>query len=68
VKYLKEGAASEWQSFDTVIIASGMEPENELYQQLQSAGKLVRVIGDADHPEDIYAATQAGYLAAVALK
>ena len=68
VKYLKEGIAGEWQPFDTVIIASGMEPENDLYQQLQSAGKLVQVIGDADHPEDIYAATQAGYLAAVALK
>jgi pyruvate/2-oxoglutarate dehydrogenase complex dihydrolipoamide dehydrogenase (E3) component len=68
VKYLKEGNPGEWQSFDTVIIASGMEPENELYQQLQSAGKLVQVIGDANHPEDIYAATQAGYLAAVALK
>jgi len=67
VKYQKEGAAGEWQPFDTVIIASGMEPENDLYQQLQAAGKSVAVVGDAETPEDIYAATQKGYLAAVEL-
>ena len=50
-----------------MIIASGMESENTLYQQLKSAGKSVTLIGDADHPEDIYAATQQGYNAAVAL-
>jgi hypothetical protein len=44
-----------------------MEAENDLYQQLQTAGKSVQVIGDADIPEDIYAATQAGYKAAIEL-
>lgn len=67
VKYQKEGATYEWPAFDTVIIAAGMEPENTLYQQLQTAGKSVTLIGDADHPEDIYAATQQGYNAAVTL-
>lgn len=68
VKHLKEGNPGEWPLFDTVIIASGMEPENGLYRQLQNAGKSVQVIGDADHPEDIYAATQQGYLAATKLE
>ena len=67
VKYQKEGVDHEWPAFDTVIIASGMESENTLYQQLKTAGKSVTLIGDADHPEDIYAATQQGYNAAVAL-
>lgn len=67
VKYLKEESPGEWTAFDTVIIASGMEPENDLYQQLQSAGKSAQVIGDAEYPEDIYAATQKGYRAAVEL-
>ncbi|MEA3544421.1 MAG: FAD-dependent oxidoreductase [Thermodesulfobacteriota bacterium] len=64
VTYQKEGNAGEWTPFDTVIIASGMEPENNLYQQLQAAGKSARIIGDAEDPADIYAATQKGYLAA----
>jgi thioredoxin reductase len=68
VKYQQQGNPGEWSPFDTVIIASGMDPENGLYQQLQAAGKSVAVIGDAETPEDIYAATQQGYLAAVALK
>ncbi|MCD6580841.1 MAG: FAD-dependent oxidoreductase [Desulfuromusa sp.] len=67
VKYQKEGEVKEWTPFDTVIIASGMEPENNLYQQLQTAGKSVQIVGDAADPADIYAATQNGYLAAIAL-
>jgi len=44
-----------------------MESENDLYQQLQAAGKSVQIVGDAEDPADIYAATQKGYLAAIAL-
>jgi len=65
VKYQQGGDSGEWEPFDTVIIASGMKPENDLYQQLQSAGKSVQVIGDADDPADIYTATQKGYFAAI---
>jgi len=68
VKYVKEGVPGQWSAFDTVIIASGMEPENDLYLQLKAASQSVTLIGDADHPEDIYAATQQGYNAAVALQ
>jgi len=67
VKYQKGGKTAEWQPFDTVIIAAGMEPENDLYQQLQNKQKSVQLIGDANHPEDIFAATQQGYQAAIAL-
>ncbi|MDX2479351.1 MAG: hypothetical protein QNK24_03320 [Desulfuromusa sp.] len=37
-------------------------------QPLQAAGKSVQIVGDADDPEDIYAATQKGYLAAIDLR
>lgn len=67
VRFEKNGSPGEWQPFDTVIIASGMDAENSLYLQLAAAGKAVQVVGDADSPEDIYAATQKGYQAAAAL-
>nr|MDA3902603.1 FAD-dependent oxidoreductase [Desulfuromusa sp.] len=67
VKYQRDKKSAEWAPFDTVIIASGMDPENGLYQQLQAAGKSVQIVGDADDPADIYAATQKGYLAAINL-
>ncbi len=51
--------------FDTVIIASGMEPETSLAASLKKDGLPVTIIGDADHPADIYAATQAGYRVAL---
>ncbi len=53
--------------FDTVIIAAGMEPEQQLAESLKTAGVSVMLIGDADHPADIYAATKAGYKAALSL-
>ncbi len=68
VLYQRNKEAGEWPPFDTVIIAAGMESENDLYQQLQAAGKSVQIVGDAEDPADIYAATQKGYLAAAALK
>lgn len=67
VLYQRDKEAGEWPPFDTVIIASGMESENDLYQQLQAAGKSVQIVGDAEDPADIYAATQKGYMAAAAL-
>ena len=67
VTYQKEDKTGEWPAFDTVIIAAGMEPENDLYRQLQDQQKSVQLVGDADNPADIYAATQKGYLAATDL-
>ncbi len=54
--------------FDTVVVAAGMEPETRLAEELREAGVEAMVIGDADHPSDIHAATQAGYRAALALR
>jgi 2,4-dienoyl-CoA reductase-like NADH-dependent reductase (Old Yellow Enzyme family) len=53
--------------FDTVIVAAGMVPEDGLAEAIRSTGTDVRVIGDADRPADIFAATQDGYRAAVAI-
>ncbi len=53
--------------FDTVIVAAGMESENQLAEEIRSAGKEVMVIGDADRPADIYTATMDGYQAATSL-
>ena len=53
--------------FDTVIVASGMKPESSLATALEDAGIEVGVVGDADHPADIFSATQAGYHAALSL-
>ncbi len=53
--------------FDTVIIASGMEPDNSFAESLKSEGFPVTVVGDADCPADITAATRSGYRAAVSL-
>ena len=61
VKYKHEGKDGEWEPFDTIIVASGMNPENELYKILKEKGKDVDVIGDAKDPKDIYSATHAGY-------
>jgi len=61
VKYKHEGKDGEWGPFDTIIVASGMNPENELYKILKEKGKNANVIGDADEPVDIYSATHAGY-------
>ncbi|SDZ97470.1 2,4-dienoyl-CoA reductase [Desulfuromusa kysingii] len=67
VKYKHHRKEGEWAPFDTVIIAAGMCPEDDLYAQLQATGKSVQLIGDAATPADIYAATQMGYLAAATL-
>ncbi len=61
VEYKHEGKDGKWKPFDTIIVASGMNPENELYNTLKEKGKDVDVIGDADKPADIYSATHAGY-------
>ncbi|MDX2481380.1 MAG: hypothetical protein QNK24_13735 [Desulfuromusa sp.] len=67
IKYQRAKKIIAWASFDTVIIASGMDPEDDLYQQLPAAGKSVQIVGDADDSADIYAATQTGDLAAINL-
>lgn len=53
--------------FDTVVVAAGMDSEDRLAESLRAAGVPASVIGDAAQVGDIYAATQAGYNAALEL-
>jgi len=61
------GEETRLPPFDTVIVASGMDPELGLAESLREAGVAFTAIGDANHAGDIYAATQDGYRAAVEL-
>ncbi len=63
-----EGKSVYLEPFDTVIIASGMKPENSLVEELKNKSVDYYVIGDAEKPADIYNATQRGYNLAVSLK
>ncbi len=53
--------------FDTVIIASGMKPLNNLTEKLKKNSVECYTIGDAENPADIYNATQQGYNLAINL-
>lgn len=53
--------------FDTVIIASGMDPDDGLSESLRAGSVNFSVIGDAARIADIYTATQGGYDAAIEL-
>jgi len=67
VRIRSKGEERTLPPFDTVIVAAGMESENQLAEEIRSAGKEVMVIGDADRPADIYTATMDGYQAATSL-
>ncbi|KAA0257057.1 FAD-dependent oxidoreductase [Deferribacter autotrophicus] len=68
VVYEHEGKKGKWEPFDTVIVASGMLPNHELHTLLVKKRKNVLVVGDANCPEDIFAATQQGYKAAISIE
>ena len=63
-----DGKSVYLEPFDTVIIASGMKPADELAESLKEKGVRFYVIGDAEKPADIYNAVQRGYNLAVSLK
>ena len=63
-----DGKSVYLEPFDTVIIASGMKPADELARSLKEKGVRFYVIGDAEKPADIYNAVQRGYNLAVSLK
>ncbi len=50
---------------DTVIIAVGSCPENELYERLKASGLEVHLVGDAREPRKAVEAIQEGYEAAL---
>ncbi len=53
VEAVRDGESLVLGSFDTVILCSGMEPENSLADDLQDFPGEVVVIGDADTPSNI---------------
>jgi 2,4-dienoyl-CoA reductase-like NADH-dependent reductase (Old Yellow Enzyme family)/thioredoxin reductase len=65
VFYSRKGEKGRFDPFDTVIVSTGMRPENSLSDGLKQTGKPVTVVGDADTPADIFSAVQSGYSAAV---
>lgn len=64
IRVARDGKEELLEPADTVVIASGMLPEHELAERIRERGTPVTIIGDADRPADIFAATQAGYAAA----
>jgi len=63
---LPRQAATRWGSSsaspaDTVIIAAGSCPDNELYEELKSKGMEVFLVGDAKQARKAIEAIQEGY-------
>ncbi len=66
---IKEEWRDENISADLIVLATGFRPDDALYHEcvrLHAAPEL-HVIGDAFRPGDIFVATRAGYLTALAL-
>ena len=64
VEVVSNGEKITLEPFDTVILTAGMNPNNELYNKIKDKFEYVEIIGDSDKPQNIFAATQAGYEAA----
>jgi NADPH-dependent 2,4-dienoyl-CoA reductase/sulfur reductase-like enzyme len=56
-----DGEKVELESFDTVILASGMLPAQEPDVGIQNEVPAIEIIGDAKKVMDIYTAVHAGY-------
>lgn len=50
---------------DTVVLATGAKPCNDLYETLRAAGRKVLLVGDAKQPRRIVEAIQEGFAAAL---
>lgn len=57
VEFNKDGEKQEIEA-DTVVIASGMDPENRLYNELQGKVPELHIIGDAQKPRKALDAIQ----------
>jgi 2,4-dienoyl-CoA reductase (NADPH2) len=55
------------EPFDTVILAVGSAPRQELSQALREAGISFKTVGDCNSPRKIMDAVHEGYLAALVL-
>jgi len=57
----QDGIPKTLESFQTVVLASGMLPAEGPAEEIRSAVAKVEVIGDAINAGDIFSSTQAGY-------
>ncbi len=58
---IESKAGKEKLAADTVILALGFKSRNDLYEQLQAAGKEAYVVGDAVKPGKIFDAIHTAY-------
>ncbi len=65
VRYIQDNKEGNFEPFDTVIIATGLNSDESVANFLKSKGKNFQVIGDAKKVENIYEATKAGYETAI---
>jgi len=60
----QKGQEKKIGTFDTVIIAAGMKPNDKLSRELEDWDGKYYTIGDAEHPANITAAFHSGLVAA----
>jgi thioredoxin reductase len=46
----RNGSEETWKGFDTIVLATGVKPRNELVKGIGASVKEVYVIGDAAKP------------------
>jgi 2,4-dienoyl-CoA reductase-like NADH-dependent reductase (Old Yellow Enzyme family)/thioredoxin reductase len=46
----RDGGEETWNGFDTIVLATGVKPRNELVKEIEASVKEVYVIGDAAKP------------------
>jgi 2,4-dienoyl-CoA reductase-like NADH-dependent reductase (Old Yellow Enzyme family)/thioredoxin reductase len=57
----QDGTRMSLEPFQTVILASGMEPASGPDEEIRASVSNIEIIGDARAVQDIFSATQAGY-------
>ena len=67
VRYERAGVANELRMVDTVVFATGVEPEDSLARQLAGSGIEVRTAGDCVKPGNLGAAVRGGFEAGITI-
>lgn len=63
VTFNRKGEDVTLKEIDTVVVASGSKPNNQLAEPLEKAGIKVTVVGDAKQVRNGLAAVYEGYMA-----
>lgn len=61
VDVVQDGVTKTLEPFQTVILASGMNPAPRPGKDIEDAVKAIEIIGDADQVGDIFSAIHSGY-------